>query len=165
MRRLVAPIRSNLKGKNNSVKICSFSGIGVDALKAKTVEAVKNNSGETKVVLLVGTNDVAKTSSQILLGKLRSLIRAAKNARTSVSVEICTLPSRKDKGSYVFSRSESVNTQLVRVCKSEGAGYLDVSSVGIVGNELLGRDGVHFSRQGAAAVGHKIAGQINSFLV
>ena len=64
VRRIISPIRRNLNGKSESVKICSFSGIGVDALKVKTTEAVRNSkSSETKVVLLVGTNDVATVGS------------------------------------------------------------------------------------------------------
>ena len=162
VRRLDRPVKQKIhKDKSSRVKILSYSGIGVEGLKSKiATELKRESSGRVKVLVHVGTNDVDKVESQVLLGKLRDLIRRTKDARTGVYPEICTIPSRTDKGSYVFSRSESVNNQLARSCTVEGATCLDLGS----NSRFLGRDGVHYSIWGAEQVSKKLADKINSFL-
>ena len=68
---------------------------------------------------------------------------------------------KKDRGDYIYSRSESVNDHLGKLCRSEGANYIDLS---VWGKDLLGRDGVLFSHYGAHQVGYKLSSIINSFL-
>lgn len=160
VRRLDGPIKRNLKSVDRSkVSIESYSGIGTDRLVDKVTAAVtKEESKDVKVIVHVGTNDVTKMGSQELLAKLGRLIRAAKDARTGISVEVCKVPSRTDKGNYIFSRSESVNCQLARLCRENGASCLDL------GGYRLGVDGVHYNTLGATSVSSNIAKSIISFL-
>ena len=158
VRRLDRPMKRFLKD-SSKVRVESYSGIGVDRIIDKVSTAVKNeNSDKVKVIVHVGTNDVCKTRSQELLDKLGRIVKRAYDARSGVSVDVCTLPSRTDKGSFVYSRSESVNEQLAEVCKINGATCLDL------GYCSLGLDGVHYDAKGAHAVSCKIAQKINSFL-
>lgn len=162
VRRLEGPIKSRLDSSARSkVKLVSYSGIGIDSLTEKVPTVLNSVKCDTvKVIVHVGTNDIRKAGSQELLTKLRNLIRAAHDARSGVSVEVCSIPSRTDQGGYVFSRSESVNNQLARLCESEGASCIDLGYV----KSPLGRDGVHYSPLGAAVVANNLAGKINSFL-
>ena len=77
------------------------------------------------VTVCVGTNDVEKVGSQVLLGKLRNLVRKIRSLRTGVDVAVRSLPSRVDRetsssrGSPL--RFESVNSQLGKLCREERA--------------------------------------------
>ena len=77
---------------------------------------------------------------------------------------ICSIPSRVDKGSYVFSRSEGINARLSLVCREEGATHLDLSHELSKCRFPLARDGVHYSRKGAQVVGTLIGEVANIFL-
>ena len=143
----------------SKVRVESFSGIGTDRLVEKVAsELKKEKSREVKLFVHVGTNDMTSTKSQELLSKLAKLIKTAKDARSGVSVEVCKIPSRTDKSNYIYSRSESVNCQLARLCRDHGATCLEL------GNYRLAADGVHYSFSGSQTVSYKIAGSINSFL-
>ena len=119
---------------------------------------------EVKVIVHIGTNDMQRTGSEVLLDKIRHLIKAAKNSRSGVDMTICSIPNRVDKGGYVFSRSESVNARLGLLCKQEGATHLDLSHVQSQCSFPLARDGVHYSRKGAQLVGTVIGEVANNSL-
>ena len=160
VRRLDGPLKKILKPEIRSkVRVESFSGIGTDRLIDKvSTELKKEKSSEVKLFVHVGTNDMALTKTQVLLSKLARLVKTAKDARSGVSVDVCKVPSRTDKSNYIYSRSESVNSQLVRLCRENGATCVEL------GNYSLSPDGIHYSVRGAQTVSHKIAESINSFL-
>ena len=62
-------------------------------------------------------------------------MQKANDARPELRVYFCTFPSRTDKDSFVYSRSDSVNEQVFEVCKINGVIFLDFGyfSVGLDG--------------------------------
>ena len=112
----------------------------------------------------VGTNDVEKVGSQVLLGKLRNLVRKIRSLRTGVDVAVCSLPSRVDKGNLVFSRSEGVNSQLGKLCIEERATWIELHHELNSCRYPLAYDKIHFSKPGAELVGHRLGFLANNFL-
>ena len=137
----------------------------MDGLTDKIAKNLKDVNGEeVKVIVHVGTNDCSKIRSQVLLDKIRNLIRTAMKARSNVTVDICSIPSRKDLGDFVFSRAESVNDQLAELCKNEGVPFHNLKACMNMRNYLQ-NDGVHYSTAGAERVGVLLAERCDNFLV
>ena len=161
VRRLDKPIKNSLKAQDRpKVRVESVSGIGVDGLAARMATEVKREaSQEVKVIAHVGTNDMTKFGSQVLLSKISGLIKTARDARSGVSVEVCEVPTRTDKGDFIYSCSRSVNCELAGLYREEWATCLSL------GNYRLDVDGLHYSQHGATAASRSIAESITSFLV
>ena len=104
IRRLDRPINEKVKSTlRNKVRIVSHSGIGVDTLSSKISTELRNEkSREVEVIVQVGTNDMHKVGSQVLLNKLRNLVKRAIAARSKVNLTLCSIPSRTDKGGYIY---------------------------------------------------------------
>ena len=163
IRRLRNPILDRVKNKNQ-IKIVGRSGAKVhDCESMVSTELVKDEDIKM-VTVCVGTNDVEKVGSQVLLGKLRNLVRKIRSLRTGVDVAVCSLPSRVDKGNLVFSRSESVNSQLGKLCREERATWIDLRHELNSCRYPLAYDGVHFSKSGAELVGHRLGFLASNFL-
>ena len=170
--RLGPQISKQLAKKTNGkikipAKYLSFSGIKTDQLCEKVATELKKGKERMKLFVQVGTNDIQKEKSQVLLKKLKKLIRTAKASRSNVDnidVTLLTIPSRIDKGEFVFSRSESVNNQLAGACVEEGANCLDTRKILKWVRFPLHRDGVHYSFQAAQVIGAELADKIIAFL-
>ena len=87
-----------------------------------------------------------KTRTKERSRKNRRNIQRASYARCGVGIDVCTLLIHMHKGSFVCRRSESVNEQVVEVCKVVEATCLDLDHC------TLGVDGVHYDARGGHAV-------------
>ena len=132
------------------------------------VERMKDIVSErkkAKVYLHVGTNDVVKKGTTEIVKNMKRIVRECKTGDGEIEVAVCSIPPRFDQGDYVFSKSISVNHLLSSMCKQEGAEFLDLEpAFGGCRGDLMGKDGVHYSRSGSAAVGKYLAVSISSFL-
>ena len=100
-----------------------------------------------------------KTPSQILLAKIRTLIRDLRTIRSGVSIDIMSIPSRIDHGSYVYSRSKSANNRLRCICQKERVNMIDLS----ISKSHLNFDGVHYNKRGALLAGRKVVQLAENF--
>jgi hypothetical protein len=167
VRRLETPIINRIKRENaKKVTILRRSGARIADCESILLAALKEEcvAKKVKVFVHVGTNDVERCGSEVLLNKLRNMIKAARNLRAGVDMTICSIPSRVDKGGHVFSRSESINFRLTKLCREEGATFLDLSHQLRKCRFPLGRDGVHYSWKGAQVVGSLIGEVASCFL-
>ena len=110
------------------------------------------------MIVQVGTNDVTSIGSQVLLDRIRRIIKTAKELRHGIQVSVFEIPSRLDRGDTVFSRSNSVNTQLPELCRVSGAKFISLGHVD------LNRDGVHYSPIGSRVVARELVKEVESFL-
>ena len=123
--------------------------------------------GAAQVVLHVGTNDIARKGSEGIAKSILGLAQQAKGHTGVRQVYICSVTPRKDLGSFVFSRSESVNNRLRSLCnKTDRVSFIDVRQKldrcqfgGLV------RDAIHYNRPGAAQALKLIKDSAKDFLV
>ena len=123
--------------------------------------------GAAQVVLHVGTNDIARKGSEGIAKSILGLAQQAKGHAGVRQVYICSVTPRKDLGSFVFSRSESVNNRLRSLCnKTDRVSFIDVRQKldrcqfgGLV------RDAIHYNRPGAAQALKLIKDSAKDFLV
>ena len=129
------------------------------------MKGIVSKRKKAKVYLHVGTNDVVKKGTTEIVDNMKRIVRECKSGDGEIEVAVCSIPPRFDQGDYVFSKSISVNHLLSSMCKQEGAEFLDLEpAFGGCRGDLMGRDGVHYSRSGSAAVGKYLAVSISSFL-
>ena len=120
----------------------------------------------SKIVLHVGTNDLTRKGSEEIAVNLVNLAQHAKTNSGIKQVFICSVTPRKDLGSFIFSRSESVNNRLRSLCiETTGVRFIDLRE------ELdrcpftgLARDGLHYNKVGATRVLDVITNSVGSFL-
>ena len=153
------------KDSGAQVSFSQFPGARIEHIRDRIGSVVCSESAEeVSVVLHVGTNDTPKSGSELIMGRLRQAIRACREARSGVRVTVCAIPSRLDKGGITWSRSEGVNDRLKELCIAEGAVFLDTREALSRCRSPMARDGVHFSKEGAVAVGLAIMKENEPFL-
>ena len=124
----------------------------------KTVE----ESAAPKVVFHIGTNDLAEKGSEVIASNIMKLAQQTKSHPGIQHVYVCSVTPRKDLGSFIFSRSESVNNRLHSLCKgTAGVNFIDLRQqldrcpfTGLV------RDALHYNNAGASQVLKKITDSV-----
>ena len=155
------------------LKLCNtranISFRSIPGAATEHVEREVQASTETvapNVVLHVGTNDLTRNGSEQIVSNLVKLAQQTKKRSGVRQVYICSVTPRKDIGSFVYSRAESVNNRLHSLCpKLAGIEFLDLRQcldrcpfTGLV------RDGVHYNKAGATQVLNTIMDSVGSFL-
>ena len=84
-------------------------------------------ASEVDVVLHVGSDDLAKHRSvDYILEGLAGVIETSYNTRHVREVVVCSVEERSDMGRDVYESSCHMNEQLLDLCKSYGARFLDL---------------------------------------
>ena len=104
--------------------------------------------------LHVGTNDLSRKGSEEIAVNIAKLAQLSKYRSGAKQVLICSVTPRGDLGSFIFSRSESVNNRLCSLCTSmPGVRFIDLREQ-LDGCPFAGlaRDALHYNRAGASRV-------------
>ena len=120
----------------------------------------------SKLVLHVGTNDLTRKGSEEIAVNLVKLAQHAKTCSGIKQVFICSVIPRKDLGSFIFSRSESVNNRLRSLCMgTAGVRFIDLrEQLDRCPFTGLARDALHYNKVGATRVFDVINNSVGSFL-
>ena len=118
------------------------------------------------IVFHTGTNDLARKGSEKIAADLVNLAQRTKIRPEIRKVYICSVTSRKDLGSFVYSRSESVNNRLRSLCmKTHGVKFIDLrQQLDKCTYTGLARDALHYNKAGASCVLNAIVGSVGGFL-
>ena len=143
----------------------STPGASTDQLDRELAE-VPDKSLASTIVFHSGTNDLARKGSEKIAADLVNLAQRTKARPGIRQVYICSVTSRKDLGSFVYSRSESVNNRLRSLCmKTHGVKFIDLrerlEKCTFTG---LARDALHYNKAGASCVLNAISDSVGGFL-
>ena len=119
---------------------------------ARDITHMMRGCSATHVTIHIGTNDLTHRGSERIAKDILDLAKLAKSHDSVRHVDICSVIPRSDLGSFVFSRSESVNNRLRSLClKTENVNFIDLRHKleGCQFNGLF-RDCVHYNNAGAA---------------
>ena len=143
----------------------STPGATIEQLGRKLSEA-SDKSTASNIVLHVGTNDLTRKGSEEIAANLVNLAQHAKTCSKIKQVFICSVTPRKDLGSFIFSRSESVNNRLRSLCiETTGVQFIDLrEELGRCPFTGLARDALHYNKVGATRVLDVITNSVGSFL-
>ena len=111
------------------------------------------------LVVMVGTNDIQREGSEVVLKKFKSLIERCRGVRNRV-VTVVGIPRRYDLSTYQESRRYSVNVRLERMCRESGVEFLPCE----LEQSRMWRDRVHFNDIGQDEVARKIFNHCVGFL-
>ena len=105
--------------------------------------------------------------SEIVAKNIFGLAEQARGQRGVRRVYICSVTSRKDRGSFIFSRTESVNSRLHSMClKSNDVSFIDLRhQLDNCPFNGMARDALHYNRAGSAQVLRSISDNVGHFLV
>ena len=146
----------------------SFRSISGAATKQveQELDETSDASLPSHIVLHVGTNDLPQNGSETIATNVVKLAQYTK-ARPGVKhVYICSVTPRTDLGSFIFSRSESVNNRLHSLCsRTPGVEFIDLrQQLNRCPFNGLTKDALHYNKSGASHALHKIAEHTGAFL-
>ncbi|XP_036416797.1 uncharacterized protein LOC118800648 [Colossoma macropomum] len=112
------------------------------------------NKRYSRIVIHVGANDIRLRQSEVTKGNIREVIKLAQTMSDAV---ICSGPIPMRCGAEAYSRLSALNCWMSKWCSENKLGFIDnwlhfESKPG-----LIGRDGVHPTREGAALLSCSIA--------
>lgn len=130
------------------VRVC-LPGAKIQDVIDRVGTVMGSGTGGSAIVH-IGTNNVEKEGSEVIMGRYRALIRELKEKRVGQIVLSGILPVR---GNYRNSRRVSINYRLQKLCQEEGVGYVSMWDRFYGRAELYLSDGLHLSSKGAAVLG------------
>ena len=112
------------------------------------------------LVVLVGTNNIQKDGSEVVLRKFHSLIEGCKAVRNRM-VTVVGIPRRFDVTSLQENRRLGVNVRLSRMCREAGVQYVEYEA----DRSRICADRVHFNALGQSEVAGMIFRHCRHFLL
>ncbi|XP_066523408.1 uncharacterized protein [Hoplias malabaricus] len=105
------------------------------------------NRRYSRVVIHVGANDIRLWQSEVTKGNITEVIKLAQTMSDAV---ICSGPIPMRRGDEAYSRLWALNCWMSKWCSKNQVGFIDnwLRFEGKPG--LIGRDGIHPTREGAA---------------
>ena len=93
------------------------------------------------------------------------MAQQAKNHGEVRQVFVCSVTPRKDMGSFIFSRSESVNNRLRSLCSKTDIKFIDLrEKLEVCKFNGLFKDAVHYNKAGATEALRVITDTVKHFL-
>jgi tetrahydromethanopterin S-methyltransferase subunit B len=141
-------VGQHLKADNLMFNKLDFSGARIEDITEKV--AVLGDRPDSHVVVMVGTNNLQRDGSVLMMKRYGELVEELKRHRYR-QVSLVGLLKR---GDFSFdSRIMSINCQLKVLCERQGVGFVEVD---IDRRRMLGRDGIHLNWRGCEVVARKI---------
>ena len=174
--RSISESKLSVIGDSNVRRLQEINGqsnISFKSLPGATTEQLEQMLSETPdealpstVVIHAGTNDLACEGSERVVANLIRLAQRTKSRPGVQRVCICSVTPRRDMGSFIFSRSDSVNNRLDSLCKQlPGIMFIDLrkrlESSPFGG---LTKDALHYNKAGSSYVLREIIGLAITFL-
>ena len=152
--------------RDSNVTFHSVAGAVTENITQELNQSVEN-SNATDVVFHIGTNDVVGMGSEVVAKNIFGLAEQARGLPGVRRVYICSVTSRKDRGSFIFSRTESVNSRLHSMClRSNDVSFIDLRhQLDHCPFNGMSRDGLHYNRAGTVQVLRSIGDRVGNFLV
>ena len=136
-------------------------GGGVDDVTAAIDEVANLAPNNTTYVIHVGTNDVVRTRSEVLIEKYKDMIRTYKER--SHRIIISGIIPRIQAGRRFYNIATSVNRRLATICREENVGFIDMWDNFYYDKSLFADDGVHLNEVGAARFGRLLSGAVSEY--
>jgi lysophospholipase L1-like esterase len=144
-------------GEGGMYRKLSYGGARIEDIDSKL--GVIGDKPESHVVIVVGTNNLKKDGTELIMARFRSLISELRKYRYR-KVSFVGILRRTDVSSYIDSKRLSLNLRLQRLCVENEYGYVERDLV----SEHLDRDGLHLNAEGQDVVARTIFRHCKQFL-
>ena len=138
---------------SSCVSFRSTPGANIEQLEREINDESDKFTAST-IALHVGTNDLSRKGSEEIAMNIVRIAKLTKARSGTRQVLICSVTPRRDLGSFIFSRSESVNNRLRSLCTNmPGVRFVDLrEQLDRCPFTGLSRDALHYNRAGASRV-------------
>ncbi|XP_067260365.1 uncharacterized protein, partial [Chanodichthys erythropterus] len=140
-------IKRNVKIETSATIATCLPGARAPDIKANLKVLANANRKYSKIIIHVGTNDVQLRQSEITKINIKEVCELASTMSGEV---ICSGPLPVCRSDEIVSRLSSLNGWLSKWCPQNNIGFIDNWKSFWGRPDLLKRDGIHPSRDGAA---------------
>ena len=148
------------KNKEKISKICC-SGKKVKEVHERATLAMKHHKEIDTVIFHAGVNDLRYKETETLKTHFRNLAADLSNAKMSLVIS-GPLPMRR-RGCEAFSRLLNLNEWLKTWCTEQSLTFVDNFDTFWENPNLLGRDGLHPTQEGANAIAENIMNSLKKY--
>jgi hypothetical protein len=154
---LVKGVGQKLEANSHMFSTVCKGGAKIEQISDE-ISKLENNK-ERHLVVMVGTNNVQRDYSEVVLDKYDKLLEQCKRKENKV-VTMIGIPARSDLDEFCNSRRIGINERLKLKCKTIGVEYLDYECV----RSRLTRDGLHMNNLGQDELARRIFTHCKGFL-
>ncbi|XP_048054375.1 uncharacterized protein LOC125273152, partial [Megalobrama amblycephala] len=147
-------ITRNMKIETPATIVTCLPGARAPDIKANLKVLANANRKYSKIIIHVGTNDVRLRQSEITKINIKEVCELASTMSGEV---ICSGPLPVRRSDEIVSRLSSLNGWLSKWCPQNNIGFIDNWKSFWGRPDLLKRDGIHPSRDGAALLSSNMA--------
>lgn len=147
-------ITRNVKIETPATIVTCLPGARAPDVKANLKVLAKANRKYSKIVIHVGANDVRLRQSEITK---TNIIEVCELASTMSGSVICSGPLPMRRSDEMLSRLSSLNGWMSKWCLRNNIGFIDNWKSFWGRPDLLKRDGIHPTRDGAALLSSNLA--------
>lgn len=147
-------ITRNVKIETPATIVTCLPGARAPDIKANLKVLANANRKFSKIVIHVGTNDVRLRQSEITKINIKEVCELASTMSKAV---FCSGPLPVRRSDEIVSRLSSLNGWLSKWCPQNNIGFIDNWKSFWGRPDLLKRDGIHPSRDGAALLSSNLA--------
>ncbi|XP_067241141.1 uncharacterized protein [Chanodichthys erythropterus] len=147
-------ITRNVKIETPATIVTCLPGARAPDIKANLKVLANANRKYSKIIIHVGTNDVRLCQSEITKINIKEVCELANTMSGEV---ICSGPLPVHRSDEIVSRLSSLNGWLSKWCPQNNIGFIDNWKSFWGRPDLLKRDGIHLSRNGAALLSSNMA--------
>ena len=144
-------------GEGGMYRKLSYGGARIEDIDSKL--GVIGDKPESHMVIVVGTNNLKKDGTELIMARFRSLISELRKYRYR-KVSFVGILRRTDVSSYIDSKRLGINLRLQRLCVENEYGYVERDIV----SGQLDRDGLHLNAEGQDVVARTIFRHCKQFL-
>lgn len=155
---LARGVGAKLEHQSNMVSTICKPGAHIEDINKEICKL--GNKNDRHLVLLVGTNDIKREGSEVILSKYKCLIDESKKIKNR-KVSIVGIPRRVDLSRFHNSRRIGVNKSLKEMCGAMNVEFIEYEPM----DNKLARDGLHLNHLGQDELGRKLFQHCKRFLV
>ncbi|XP_067233913.1 uncharacterized protein [Chanodichthys erythropterus] len=152
-------ITRNVKIETPATIVTCLPGARAPDIKANLKVLANAKRKYSKIIIHVGTNDVRLRQSEITKINIKEVCELANSMSAKV---ICSGPLPVRRSDEIVSRLSSLNGWLSKWCAQNNIGFIDNWKSFWGRPDLLKRDGIHPSRDGAALLSRNLANSLRA---
>ncbi|XP_067237174.1 uncharacterized protein [Chanodichthys erythropterus] len=152
-------ITRNVKIETPATIVTCLPGARAPDIKANLKVLANAKRKYSKIIIHVGTNDVRLRQSEITKINIKEVCELANSMSAEV---ICSGPLPVRRSDEIVSRLSSLNGWLSKWCPQNNIGFIDNWKSFWGRPDLLKRDGIHPSRDGAALLSRNLANSLRA---
>ena len=147
--------------KGDDVVVC-LPGAKIEVITERVENIVGSGKGRS-VLVQVGTNNVERDGTTVIIRKYRNFVRTLKQTRVEQVIVLGILPVIGMRGHrYRNCWGMAINMLVELLCREEEVGFVDLWGSFVGRADMYMKDGLHLSGKGAAVFADVLSAAVDS---